>query len=75
MKQAQREATQSAIAAKPCPVILAIGNCSGSSGLLGSNLYATVYEICFQTDFGGGGVTVDHRIRTGDTMPPCRGGN
>jgi hypothetical protein len=51
MKHAQRRATESAIAAKPCPVIFAIG-IQPFLRQSDSNPPSSVYVVCFQTGFG-----------------------
>ena len=51
MKQAQRRATESAIAANPCPVIFAIGIQPFLRQSI-SNPPTSVYVFCFQKEFG-----------------------
>jgi hypothetical protein len=69
MKHPQRSATESAIAAKPCPVIFAIG-IQPFLRQSYSNPPTSVHFVCFQTDLGFTSRQMCRGNGTDDTMPP-----
>src|ERR1035441_3746598 len=68
MKHAQSRATESAIAAKPCPVILAIGIQPTLRALLLQSAYQCL-RCLFSYEFGLPSAIVCRGNGTGDTVP------